>query len=119
MPLKRTMRVSLGALANAMVNYAGEPYRLFADGALLKKDLADEDGSFTWEHREGTQRYAVELATGQRFEIRLQDLLRGDAAAQIANQGYRSHEHQGIGDAPFEHNGPAFRELVRDNHTGR
>lgn len=75
-PLKRTMRLALGALAGEMANYVGEPYKLFADGAMLKEGLAGDDGAVTWEHKEGASRYTVELITGQRFDIPLQELLR-------------------------------------------
>lgn len=114
-PNGRTMRFTLGALPNHLANYGREPYKLFADGALLSEGLLDEDGNARWEHQDGVKTYQVELATGQIFEIDAQkqysDAPDTRKLQELSNLGYRSHHH--AGDAPgFEdHAGDAFRAL--------
>ncbi|WP_187673101.1 DUF2345 domain-containing protein, partial [Zestomonas carbonaria] len=111
-PLKKTMRVSLGALPGFLSNYAGEPYRLLADDALLETGTLDEQGQLKWEHRDGTQKYTLELLTGQRFELDAQERFSEDAdtgqVQKLSNQGYRSLPSTADG---LQHGGDAFRAL--------
>ncbi len=115
-PLKRHMRFSLGALPDAMTNYAGEPYRLFADGAMIDKGVADDSGAVGWEHVEGTAEYKIELMTGARFVVKAHENFADDAAARglqhLSNRGYRSHEHASDVPATFGAVGDAFRNIA-------
>ncbi|MNX67697.1 Phage-related baseplate assembly protein [compost metagenome] len=114
-PNGRTMRFTLGALPSHLVNYGREPYKLYADGALLSEGLLDEEGNIRWEHQEGIKTYQVELATGQIFEIDAQDQFSEDADTrklqELSNLGYRSHSHEGDAAGFEEHAGNAFRAL--------
>ncbi|MBT0963897.1 type VI secretion system Vgr family protein, partial [Denitromonas iodatirespirans] len=115
-PLKRKMRFALGALPEAMVNYAGEPYRLLADGKLLNKGVADDSGTVAWEHIEGTTEYAIELMTGATFTVKAHDQFADDATQRelqmLSNRGYRSHEHSSDVPATLDAVGDAFRKTA-------
>ncbi|HIV72612.1 MAG TPA: type VI secretion system tip protein VgrG, partial [Candidatus Aquabacterium excrementipullorum] len=93
--LKRKARFELNALPGpAAINsgYAGEPYRLYADGRLLQKGVADERGAVLWEHQDGVKTYRIELVSGQSFEVEALETL--DTPAQkLANQGFRAFKH--------------------------
>jgi type VI secretion system secreted protein VgrG len=72
--------------------YAHEPYQLFADGGLIQKGIADENGAISFKHKIGVGQYRVELVNGQVFDI---DVLTtfgsGEQRATqlLANAGYR------------------------------
>ncbi|MGU0812248.1 DUF2345 domain-containing protein, partial [Pseudomonas aeruginosa] len=115
-PLRRTMKFSLATLPGSPPRYAGEPFTLLADGAPLQEGVLDETGGLRWEHKEGTQKYTVELVTGQRFDIDAQDSFADDPQTReqqtLSNLGFRSHEHAGDIAATDNAVGDAFRQLL-------
>ena len=115
-PYKRKVRFALGALASTMSNYGGEPYTLYADDVVLKKGIANEDGSVTWDHKEGTKQYKVELITGQVFMVDAHDNF-VDTNSELANKGYRAFTHEGKQDECFASEGEDFRAHVAHGKT--
>jgi type VI secretion system secreted protein VgrG len=80
---------------------AGMPYKLFADGALVKQGVLDRTGYLPVDHHVTTQSYRLELVNGTTHEIPVPGEYRGDAAnGRLANQGFQFHERSGEGDAP-------------------
>ena len=116
---RHTMRLKLGAVPGAMAGYDGEPYRLYADGAAITEGLADDTGTVKWEHKEGTRTYAVELATGQRFEIDALDDFSDNEderrRQQHANEGRHPHEHEGDVPPPDGLDGKNFGSIWSDH----
>jgi uncharacterized protein (DUF2345 family) len=121
-PALRTMRFDLAALPGleGTAHFSGEPYRLYADGALLNKGLADDRGSVVWEHKEGTQQYKIELATGQEFLIDALESFSPDKTSRelqrLANQGYRSFTHQGSSPPTFGASSEDFRRIQANDN---
>ncbi len=111
-PQKRKARFALGSLPQRMVNFAGEPYKLFADGALLLKGQADDDGAVMWEHKEGTKQYKIELTSGHVYEVDALQAFADGPANRAANEGYRAFQHEASQKAPFGAEGDAFRRRV-------
>ena len=115
-PTKRKMRFGLGALPSQMSNYAGEPFQLYADGALLQKGVVGDDGMLTWDHKEGTMQYKVKLLTGASFLIDAHEKFAVDTTTRetqhLSNDGYRSHEHSSDVDATHGAIGDAFRKTL-------
>ncbi len=114
-PLRRTMQFSLATLPGFPPQYAGEPFTLFADGSPIEEGVLDETGGLRWEHQEGVEKYAVELTTGQRFEIDAKSKFAGDKETRemqkLSNRGFRSHDHAGDMAATENAVGDAFRQL--------
>lgn len=116
-PALRTMRFDLAVLPGleGMGHFTGEPYKLYADGAMLKNGLTDEQGSVVWEHKEGTQQYKIELTTGQEFLINAPEFFAQDKATRetqrLANQGYRSFKHEGDSPVTSGANNEDFRHI--------
>ena len=111
-PQKRKARFALGSLPQQMVNFAGEPYKLFADGALLRKGQADDDGAVMWEHKEGTKQYQIELTSGHVYEVDALQAFADGPANRAANKGYRAFQHDASKKAPFGAEGDEFRQRV-------
>jgi type VI secretion system secreted protein VgrG len=111
-PYKRHASFSLGALPGAMQNYAGEPYTLYADGAVLQQGLADDEGSVMWEHKDGTSHYKIELASGHVFEVAALEAFANPAADHLANAGFRSFTSESPDKTEHGAEGDAFRKRV-------
>ncbi|HCF3623446.1 TPA: type VI secretion system tip protein VgrG [Pseudomonas aeruginosa] len=113
---RRTMKFSLATLPGHPPRYAGEPFTLLADGAPLQEGVLNESGGLRWEHKEGTQKYTVELVTGQRFDIDAQENFADDKQTReqqkLSNLGFRSHHHAGDIAATDNAVGDAFRQLL-------
>jgi len=94
-PLQLTFATSP---ASKSVLPTGMPYRLFADGALVKNGVIDGGGQLPIAHQLATQAYRLELSNGAIYDIPVAENFRGDAAnGERANQGF--HYHQGAPDA--------------------
>ena len=118
-PYKLRMRFVLGALPDQMSNFPGEPYKLYADDALLLKGTTNQEGAAMWEHKEGTQQYKIELATGQTFLIDALEKFADDTQSynnqKLANLGYRSFQHEALDKASHGAEGDHFRTLLARN----
>ncbi|WP_420997237.1 type VI secretion system Vgr family protein [Cupriavidus sp. 30B13] len=72
---------------------AGMPYKLFADGALIKQGVTDGKGQIPVDHQVTTQAYQLELANGASYNLPVAEEYRGDAAnGELANLGFLFHE---------------------------
>lgn len=101
MPTKR-LTLKLNASPDAPNSVpAGMPFKLFADGALVKQGVIDRTGYLPIDHHVTTQNYKLEMANGTTHEIPVPGDYRGDASnGRLANQGFQFHEGAGGGDAP-------------------
>jgi type VI secretion system secreted protein VgrG len=101
MPTKR-LTLKLNASPDAPNSVpAGMPFKLFADGALVKQGVIDRTGYLPIDHHVTTQNYKLEMANGTTHEIPVPGDYRGDASnGRLANQGFQFHEGAGSGDAP-------------------
>ncbi len=101
MPTKRlTLKLSASPDAPNSVP-AGMPYKLFADGALVKQGVIDRTGYLPIDHHVTTRQYRLEMANGTTHEIPVPGEYRGDANnGRLANQGFQFHEGLGGGDVP-------------------
>ncbi|HTH73966.1 MAG TPA: type VI secretion system Vgr family protein [Trinickia sp.] len=113
MPTKR-LTLKLHASPDAPNSVpAGMPYKLFADGALVKQGVIDRTGYLPVDHHVTTQQYRLEMANGTTHEIPVPGEYRGDAInGRLANQGFQFHEGLGGGDAP-----PADRAQHRASYN--
>lgn len=73
-PLQSTVRQSLKLNVAQSPNasdssWAGMPYTLYADGALLKQGVLDERGQISVDHRVVTRSYKLEMANGVSYQI--------------------------------------------------
>lgn len=50
-------------------NRAHEPYRLYAQGALIAEGISDEEGNIMIEHEVTTEKYQLHLLNGDSFDI--------------------------------------------------
>jgi type VI secretion system secreted protein VgrG len=78
---------SLGSIPKGM------PYKLFADGVLVKQGVIDATGQIPVEHYVTTKKYTLALAGGATHTIPVAFDYRGDAAnAGLANEGFQFQE---------------------------
>jgi type VI secretion system secreted protein VgrG len=93
MPTKRLMFRAAASPASISGMPAGMPYKLFADGALMKQGVIDATGQLAVDHQATTQAYKLEFANGVTHEIPVPGVYRGDAVnGSIANRGFQFHE---------------------------
>jgi type VI secretion system secreted protein VgrG len=79
--------------ASSTFALAGMPYRLYADGALIKQGVIDRTGTLPIDHKIPTQQYRLELANGVTHHIPVAGEYTGDSAnGQLANQGFQFHQ---------------------------
>ena len=78
--------------------WAGMPYKLFADGAMVKQDVIGEDGNVLVNHSPAIQEYKVEMANGVTYKIPIVDEYRNAKQGKPANAGFLRHEPGAPGD---------------------
>ncbi|VVO35908.1 hypothetical protein PS691_05318 [Pseudomonas fluorescens] len=74
--------------------WAGMPYTLYADGALLKQGVLDDTGQLLIEHQVVTRGYRLEMANGVTYQIPLPTDYRNAEQAHLANRGLHNHPSQ-------------------------
>jgi type VI secretion system secreted protein VgrG len=78
---------------------AGTPYRLLADGVLVKQGVMDPTGLIPVDHHVTTHEYQLELAGGISYAVPVAEEYRGDPAnGELANRGFQLHESRPSGD---------------------
>lgn len=114
MPTKRLLlRMSSSPAASCAVP-AGMPYKLFADGALIRQGVVDATGQLTINHHVITERYELELANGVKHSIPVSGDYRGDARnGDFANRGFQFHENGAAQDVVA----PGDRALHRSRYS--
>jgi Uncharacterized protein conserved in bacteria len=70
----------------------GMPYKLYADGAMVKQGVFDSTGQLPIDHHVTTQKYTLELANGVKHDIPVPGDYRDVANGALANQGFPFHE---------------------------
>uniref|UniRef100_UPI00399C386F DUF2345 domain-containing protein n=1 Tax=Pseudomonas sp. MWU13-2100 TaxID=2935075 RepID=UPI00399C386F len=70
------------------------PYKLYADGALLKEGVLDGAGQLPVEHQVVTRQYRLELANGVKYQIPVPEDYRTPERGPLANRGLRKHRLQ-------------------------
>ncbi|QQZ42006.1 type VI secretion system tip protein VgrG [Pseudomonas sp. SK3(2021)] len=75
-----------------MPGYPDEPYRLYADGALIDKGFSDEKGNVLFQHIPGTRNYSVETVNGHRFNLDMSEASTEQTrqrSERLGREGYR------------------------------
>ncbi|RAQ12763.1 type VI secretion system tip protein VgrG [Burkholderia cepacia] len=96
-----TRRLTLNTMASPSatgVVPAGMPYKLYADGALVKQGVLDRTGQLPIDHHVTTQKYTLEMANGVTHDIPVPGEYRDAANGALANQGFQFHETLPDGD---------------------
>uniref|UniRef100_UPI000585B145 DUF2345 domain-containing protein n=1 Tax=Pseudomonas agarici TaxID=46677 RepID=UPI000585B145 len=92
---KQMLRFNVPQTPNASSQgWAGMPYTLYADDAVLKQGVLDETGQVLIDHEVVTQRYRMELANGINYQAPVPTDYRNAAQAQLANGGLHNHLSQ-------------------------
>jgi type VI secretion system secreted protein VgrG len=93
MPTKRLTLRTAASPASISGVPAGMPYKLFADGALIKQGVIDATGQLPIDHHAATKAYKLEFVNGVTHTIPVPGDYRGDAAnGGTANRGFQFHE---------------------------
>ena len=89
---KQSLRFSVPQTPNASSQgWAGMPYTLYADGAVLKQGVLDKSGQVLIDHEVVTQQYRMELANGVNYQIPVPTDYRNAEQAPLANGGMHNH----------------------------
>ncbi|SFN47522.1 hypothetical protein SAMN04487858_1403, partial [Pseudomonas sp. ok602] len=92
---KQLLHLSVPHAPNApQQSAAGMPYKLYADGALLKEGVLDGTGQLLIEHQVVTRGYGLVLANGISYEIPVPTDYRNVEQAHLANSGLHNHPTQ-------------------------
>jgi type VI secretion system secreted protein VgrG len=92
---KQALRLSVPQAPNAPAQgWAGMPYTLYADGALLKQGVMDATGQLSIDHQVVTRGYRLEMANGTSYRIPIPTDYRDADQARLANAGLHNHRSQ-------------------------
>jgi type VI secretion system secreted protein VgrG len=72
--------------------WRGMPYKLYADGALIKEDVLDEQGNLRVDHDPATQKYQLEMINGTKFDIPVVTQYTNPLQGIPAARGFRKQE---------------------------
>ena len=98
------LTIRLAPLPN-LPGYGDEPYKLFADGALLVSGFTDAQGYVRFEHRPGTRNYSIETVNGHRFSFAVQEQADAESRSldeRLKRQGFRHYPGEAAPLAPLE-----------------
>jgi len=80
------------APAGMGTSWAGMPYKLYADGAMIKQDVLDGSGTVQVMHSPVVQSYKLEMANGVQYDIPIADGYKNPEQGEPANKGYLKHQ---------------------------
>ena len=94
------------------------PYKIYADGAILKQGVFDKSGILHIMHSPLVQRYKIELANGVIYDMPMVDQYANIEQGSAASEGYLKHvpgaPAPDTGDAPsIETLRKAYRKLFK------
>ncbi|MFM0366229.1 type VI secretion system Vgr family protein [Paraburkholderia sediminicola] len=112
MPTQRLMLNTVASPSATSVAPAGMPYKLFADGVLVKQGVFDSTGQLPIDHHVTTQKYTLEMANGDKHEIPVPGEYRDPANGALANQGFQFHQGLAGSDAT-----PSDRAAHRQDYS--
>ena len=112
MPTQRLMLNTVASPSATSVAPAGMPYKLFADGALVKQGVFDNTGQLPIDHHVTTQKYTLEMANGDKHEIPVPGEYRDPVNGALANQGFQFHQGLAGNDAT-----PSDRAVHRQDYS--
>jgi type VI secretion system secreted protein VgrG len=72
--------------------WAGMPFKLYADGALLKEGVLDKETPLAVDHTVPVQKYKMELANGLVYHLPVVTDYANPAQGELANLGFLKHE---------------------------
>ncbi|MBD9505099.1 DUF2345 domain-containing protein, partial [Pseudomonas sp. PDM17] len=86
------LRINIPQTPNApQLAWAGMPYKLYADGALLQEGVLDETGHIALDHQVVTRNYRLETSSGVSYQIPVPTDYRNAASGELANRGLQNH----------------------------
>jgi type VI secretion system secreted protein VgrG len=89
---KQVLRLNVPQAPNASSEgWAGMPYTLYADGALLKRGVLDKTGQLLIDHQVVTQTYRLVMANSVAYQIPVPTDYRNPEQAHLANRGLQNH----------------------------
>jgi type VI secretion system secreted protein VgrG len=89
---KQRLRLSVPRTPNAPgKGWAGMPYTLYADGAVLTQGVLDQSGQLLIDHQVVTRQYRLEMANGVSYQIPVPTDYRNPEQGLLANEGLHNH----------------------------
>ena len=79
------------APGNVNFSWRGMPYKLYANGGLLKEGVMDDSGRILVEHNVSVSAYKLEMANGVIYNIPATNQYTHRAAGEAANTGFNKH----------------------------
>jgi type VI secretion system secreted protein VgrG len=97
-------------------SWVGMPYKLYANGALKKEDVIDDTGRILVEHDLAVQKYKLELANGEQYDIPVVTKYTNPPQGEAANLGFHKYEDAGANNrySPREDFLSLFRKIPED-----
>ena len=68
------------------------PYKLYADGALIKQDVLDDSGTVQVPHSPVVKLYKLEMANGVEYKMPMVSEYSNPKQGDPANKGFLKHE---------------------------
>ncbi|WP_052162442.1 type VI secretion system Vgr family protein [Aquabacterium sp. NJ1] len=98
-----------------MSGWAGMPYKVFANGAMIKQDVLDASGSIELKHAPAIERYKVVLANGMTYDIPVVERYRNTAEGPLAAMGVFKGEDKQSSSASRSEYQSALNALVNSS----
>ncbi|MDF3865303.1 type VI secretion system tip protein VgrG [Pseudomonas denitrificans (nom. rej.)] len=87
------LRISIPQAPNApRLAWAGMPYKLYADGALLQEGVLDATGQVAFDHQVITRQYRLQMANGVSYEVPIPGDYRNPEQGRLASRGFNHHK---------------------------
>ena len=98
--------------ASTSILPVGMPFKLFADGAMIKQGVIDKSGQLPIDHFPGTQKYSLQLANGITHDIPVPTEYHNPVNGELANQGFHFHEGSDSSAADRTAHRQAYQDLL-------